>query len=305
MAKRKIRSNFKKSTLKVLNLGTSRLEAKLDSRVDDLARYIEIKVDVLDRKLVQINNIVTSSHDELPFLTKELYKLRVKPEYEEAFVEQPLISVRIATYNRAELLIERAISSVLKQTYQNFEIVVVGDHCIDNTEEKLEKLKDKRIRFYNLPSRTVYPEDRTKKWMVIGALSMNEAANLAKGEWIAPLDDDDEFSADHLEKLLALAQKTRSELVYGATTMHNLTTGKTKRFFAFPPEKGEFTFIGAMYMKALDELFKYDFHSWVVDEIADWNLIRRMMESGVRISAIEDSVGDIYLIPTGHQKKDY
>lgn len=305
MVKRRVKSYFRKTTRRALSVGASLLEAKIDSRIDDLARFVEVKIDGLDRKLDRINNIAAANRDELLYSTRELYKLRTTSDYERAFDKEPLISVRIATYNRADLLIERAVTSVLKQTYQNFEIVIVGDHCTDDTEEKLKKLNNKKIRFYNLPNRTAYPEDRTKKWMVVGALPMNEAANMARGKWIAPLDDDDKFSADHLEKLLKHAQKTKSELVYGAMTTHDLTTGKTKRYFAFPPEKGEFTFIGAMYMKALDELFKYDFHSWVVDEIADWNLIRRMMESGVRISAFEDSLGDIYLIPATHQKKDY
>lgn len=281
------------------------LEAKIDSRINDLADYIEKKVDVLDRKLDRVDAIVTSSHDELPYLTRELYKLRSSSSYGEAFSTNPLISVRIATYNRADQLIKRAIASVLKQTYQNFEIVIVGDHCTDDTEKRIQKLKDRRIRFYNLPNHTVYPDDVTRKWMVIGGPPMNMAAGTAKGQWIAPLDDDDEFSADHLEKLLKHAQATHCELVYGATVMKDLTTGKEKRIWAFPPQKGEFTFVGAMYMRELDSLFKYDSHSWTVDEVSDWNLCRRMMESGVKISAIKDVIGTIHMIPAGHKKKDY
>lgn len=281
------------------------LEAKIDARINDIASYVEQKVGGLDRKLDRVNDIVTSNHDSLPFLTRELYKIRNSSLYGKAFVGHPLISIRIATYNRADELINRAIASVLEQTYQNFEIVVVGDHCTDDTEEKLKKLKDKRIRFYNLPNRTVYPEDRTRKWMVIGTLPMNMAASMAKGQWIAPLDDDDEFLPDHLEKLLKHAKETQCELVYGATRMKDITTGKEKVFWAFPPEKGEFTFIGAMYMKELDKIFKNDFHAWVVDEVNDWNLVRRMMQSGVKISAIEDEISKVYLIPAGHKKKDY
>jgi glycosyltransferase involved in cell wall biosynthesis len=304
MAKR-VKRYVKRKANGLLAESVQEIETKVDLRIDDLARYVEQKLDGLDRKIDRISEVVTSVHDDSAFLARELYKLRARPDYESAFQGKPLISVRIATYNRADLLIERAISSVLKQTYQNFEIVVVGDHCTDDTEEKLKKIGDKRIKFYNLPNRTVYPEERTKKWMVIGAPAMNQAAAMAKGKWIAPLDDDDEFSSDHLEKLLAHAQKTKSELTYGSTNVHFLDSKKKRHFFAFPPEKGQFTFIGAIYMKLLDDIFKYDFHSWAVDEVADWNLIRRMMESGVRISAIEDVVGDIYLIPTGHKTKDY
>lgn len=307
--RKKVKSYVKKGAQLLLDESAKKaaqqMEAKIDQRIDDLASYIEKKVDMLDRKLDRVDAIVTSSHDELPYLTRELYRLRSSSSYREAFSTNPLISVRIATYNRADQLINRAIASVLKQNYQNFEIVIVGDHCTDDTEKRIQKLNDRRIRFYNLPNRTVYPDDITRKWMVIGALPMNMAAGMTKGQWIAPLDDDDEFSADHLEKLLKHAQATHCELVYGATTMKELTSGKEKRIWAFPPEKGEFTFVGAMYMRELDSVFKYDSHSWTVDEVGDWNLCRRMMQSGVKISAIKDVIGTIHMIPAGHKRKDY
>ena len=51
--------------------------------------------------------------------------------------EQPLVSVCVATYNRARLLIERSVPSVLQQTYKNFELIIVGDGCDDETAELL------------------------------------------------------------------------------------------------------------------------------------------------------------------------
>ena len=65
--------------------------------------------------------------------------------------KNPLVSVRIPTYNRGELLIKRTIPSVLNQTYQNFEIIIIGDHCTDNTETLVKNIHDERIKFYNLP----------------------------------------------------------------------------------------------------------------------------------------------------------
>lgn len=60
-----------------------------------------------------------------------------------------------STYNRGKILTERTIPSVLKQTYQNFEIIIVGDNCTDNTEELLNDFNDDRIKFYNLLKREV------------------------------------------------------------------------------------------------------------------------------------------------------
>ena len=52
---------------------------------------------------------------------------------------EPLISVIIPTYNRALILTERTIPSVLRQSYQNFELLIIGDHCTDNTEDSLKR----------------------------------------------------------------------------------------------------------------------------------------------------------------------
>lgn len=66
---------------------------------------------------------------------------------------EPLISVIIPTYNRSKLLTERAIPSVLAQSYKNFELIVVGDHCTDDTEQCFKKIDDSRVKFVNLPIR--------------------------------------------------------------------------------------------------------------------------------------------------------
>jgi cellulose synthase/poly-beta-1,6-N-acetylglucosamine synthase-like glycosyltransferase len=76
-----------------------------------------------------------------------------------AKIKEPLVSVLIPTYNRRKLLTERSLPSVLKQTYQNLEIIIIGDHCTDDTWEKMEEFNDKRIKFYNLPERREYPDD--------------------------------------------------------------------------------------------------------------------------------------------------
>ena len=61
----------------------------------------------------------------------------------------PLVSIIIATYNRSNIL-KYTISTVLKQNYQHFEILVIGDHCTDDTESVINSFDDKRISFYNL-----------------------------------------------------------------------------------------------------------------------------------------------------------
>lgn len=100
----------------------------------------------------------------------------------------PLVTVVIATHNRAKLL-ERAVNSILQQTCQTFEIIIVNDASIDNTQEVIGKLveSDSRIKAIH-STQNVGP----------GA-ARNMGIKQAKGEFIAVLDDDDIANLDRLE----------------------------------------------------------------------------------------------------------
>lgn len=129
--------------------------------------------------------------------------------------ERPLVSVTVATYNRARLLTKRCIPSVLNQTYEGLELIVVGDGCFDETEEAVAKIQDPRLRFVNLPQRGSYPaDDPARKWMVAGTSALNEGLSMARGDYITHLDDDDEYLPDRLEKLVGLAVEKGCDLVW-------------------------------------------------------------------------------------------
>jgi len=205
----------------------------------------------------------------------------------------PLISVPIPTWNRAKVLTERAIPSVLRQTYQNFEIIVVGDKCTDNTEELLKKFKDERIKFYNLPKRGKYPMNPYDRWLVAGAEPANKGIELCSGEWIARLDDDDEFSEDHLEVLLNYALENNYEMVYGIVRMER-EPQKWINLGSYPLKCGKISTLSVLYRSKLN-FFKYDINAWKYLEPSDWNMWRRMKEAGVRIGFINKIVGKHYL----------
>lgn len=252
-------------------------------------KLLEVEAKI-DQNLV----IAKKNYDNIPFLRQRLLGVRRSREYEAVYKQQePLITVRIATYNRHEELIERAVKSVLNQTYKNWELIVVGDHCTDSTEEEIKKLNNPKIKFYNLPYRSVYPENNERRWMVAGSPGMNKGAELAKGDWIAPLDDDDEFSSDHLEKLVSLALKDRLEVAYGKLVRIDEKTKQKMEIWSYPPEYGSISSQSMLYMKLID-FFEWDTASWVVEEPGDWNLLRRMLEAGVKFGTIEDVVGTIY-----------
>lgn len=89
--------------------------------------------------------------------------------------EKPTVSVIIPTYNRAPLL-GRAVQSVLNQTYQDFEVIVVDDASLDNTEEVVRHFADPRIHYLR------HEENRGT------AASRNTAIKIDRGEYVAFLD---------------------------------------------------------------------------------------------------------------------
>lgn len=100
------------------------------------------------------------------------------------FMNSPLISVIIPTYNRAAF-IKDAIESVLNQTYKNYEIIVVDDGSIDNTKEIVSSIAGS-IRY-------IYKSNSGP------SASRNRGIREARGEYIAFLDSDDLWDPEKLE----------------------------------------------------------------------------------------------------------
>lgn len=118
----------------------------------------------------------------------------------------PSVSVIIPAYNRANV-IERAVQSVLNQTYQDYEIIIVDDASTDDTLEKLKKFKDKRIvKIRNKKNRGP-------------AGSRNVGIREARGEYIAFLDSDDEWLPQKIEKQAQALEMASSDVgvVYTGT----------------------------------------------------------------------------------------
>jgi glycosyltransferase involved in cell wall biosynthesis len=216
--------------------------------------------------------------------------------------KNPLVSVLVPTYNRGNILVERTIPSILKQTHTNFEIIIVGDHCTDETEKLIKKINDKRIKFYNLEERGKYPKKLRDKWFVAGVTPANRAIELSSGDWIAPLDDDDEFSDDHIETLLEYALVNDYEMVYGKVEVE-FKPNKWNYLGSYPPKQGTISRMSAIYHSNL-KFFKYDINSWKYGEPADWNMCRRMKEAGVKIGFINEIVGKHYMERSQHVKKN-
>jgi hypothetical protein len=283
-------------TLAAIDAAVAERRGELATLTQQLAA-LEESMDDTKQLLTRVREISSATLDGIPELSRLLHATRTSEAYERAFTEpEPLVTVRIATYNRSGLLLDRAVASVLRQTYQNFEIIVVGDGCTDDTGERIEGLNDSRVKFVNLPYRYPYPEDVAKRWLVAGSPGMNVGSRLAAGSWIAPLDDDDEFEPDHIEVLLSKALAHRYELVYGRILQVRPVPSESYLHGTYPPELAEFGFQGAMYLTAL-RFFEFNTKSWMLDEPLDWNLCRRMLEAGARIGWCDRVVTRYY--PSG------
>lgn len=98
-----------------------------------------------------------------------------------------LVSVVLPTYNRGEML-KNTISSIVSQTYTNWELIIVDDASNDNTEEIVNDFNDSRIHY-------------TRNQKNFGAnYSRNRGAALATGEYLAFIDSDNEWSPEKLER---------------------------------------------------------------------------------------------------------
>lgn len=201
---------------------------------------------------------------------------------------QPLVSVVIPTWNRARLLTERTLPSLVGQTYPNWEAVVVGDACTDDTAERIAALREPRIRFENLRRRGDYPEEPFHRWLVAGSVPANRALDLARGRWLGYLDDDDVLVPDHLERLVRFAAESGAEFVYGAGEFQR-SPEEWLRIGKLPPDPGNVMHSSVLYRSYL-RFLKYDLEAWRSRAAVDAHLWGRMYRLGVRFAFLDEVV---------------
>jgi glycosyltransferase involved in cell wall biosynthesis len=114
----------------------------------------------------------------------------------------PLVTVIIPTYNWSRVL-PYSIGSVLRQTFSDFEVLVVGDGCTDDSESVVKAVNDERVSWINLPVNTGHQSGPN-----------NEGLRQARGELIAYLGHDDLWLPHHLSCMIA-ALEAGADVAFG------------------------------------------------------------------------------------------
>jgi glycosyltransferase involved in cell wall biosynthesis len=127
---------------------------------------------------------------------------------------KPMFSIIIPTYNRAERL-KIALESILKQTFQNFEVLVCDDGSTDHTKDVVQLFINKLDLTYIWEENWGGP-----------ARPRNNGIKKAKGEWVCFLDSDDWWYSNKLEKLNEhISSHTEADFVCHELIMNNVLTG--------------------------------------------------------------------------------
>jgi hypothetical protein len=127
---------------------------------------------------------------------------------------RPLVSVVMATYNRSNI-IGYSIRSLLASTLQDWELIVVGDACTDDTEAVVAAFSDPRIRFVNL-ERNCGEQSGPN----------NAGVALARGRYLAFLNHDDLWLPGHLAALLGAIEADRADLAFSIGMLVVQTTAR-------------------------------------------------------------------------------
>lgn len=177
--------------------------------------------------------------------------------------DNPTVSVIIPTYNRSQTL-RHSIQSVRNSQFGDWELIVVGDACTDDTAECVASFDDPRMRFVNLPDRCGDQSGPN-----------NHGLTLARGRYVAFLNHDDFYMPDHLAKCVAELETGRADLVWVPCAVAHAKAG------SLPGVPLSFTLQGVPHDFAYDPLAMYFASSWMFrrelkDRVGPWRSPKEM-----------------------------
>lgn len=203
-------------------------------------------------------------------------------------MQKPVFTVIIATYNRKNIL-PRAIQSVLNQTFRDFELLVIDNGSTDGTSETVRNIKDSRLFYIRNPE----PTDSCDA-------PRNLGIKMAKGYFIAFLDDDDIWYPERLKKVKK-AFDANPDVSAVCHNEHKKVNGRIGGILRYGPWK-ENMYERLLYegncistcgttikRDLLRELNGFDLKFY---RAADYGLWLRMAERNAKIHFIEEPLGE-------------
>ncbi len=198
-----------------------------------------------------------------------------------------MISVIIPAYNR-ETTIERAMRSVLEQTYQDLELIVVDDCSTDSTADVIKAIVDSRVRYIR------------HNFNQGACAARNTGIENANGEFIAFQDSDDSWRTDKLEKQMSLMQSLDADICFCRMDRHNYMADQLE---FYPDLETGVVEYGQLIMQSLAstqtilakknifDQFKFDPS---VKRMQDYDWIIRAGEKN-KVVFVKDAIVDTYL----------
>lgn len=122
--------------------------------------------------------------------------------------KKPYFSIILPTYNQSEFL-KNSINSILKQTYNNWELIIIDNKSTDDTLSVIKKYKDERINILSINNCGILAKSR------------NFGIKKAQSEWICFIDSDDIWYPKKLEITKKFITKTKAELFYHDLVFEN------------------------------------------------------------------------------------
>jgi len=209
-------------------------------------------------------------------------------------MDKPLVSIVTITRNRGNLL-KRCITSVLAQTYNNIEHIVVDGASDDNTDEIVQGFNDKRLKYIKLDSNWPIKE------------TIDYGISLCKGKYLTFLDSDDEYLPQKIEKQVELFETLSEDygLVYCWMTYYDSAQNNKEEYVHKPQLRGCVSdeVIGEPIISGTPTLmfrtaFFRQFEGWKsCDEIgisSDWEMCARACQL-TKVDYVPESLVKVYV----------
>lgn len=180
-------------------------------------------------------------------------------------MDKGLVSIVLPVYN-GERFLSESIDSIIAQTYQNWELIIIDDCSSDNSPEiaKNYAKKDTRIMYYRNEQNLKLPR------------SLNRGFSLSKGEYLTWTSDDNMYLPDALYKMVNAMKKEQAEFVFATCHVIN-EKGEIVEEWGAPDDyqtaimKGDF--VGACFLytrNVYDTIGEYDVNKFLVEDYDYW-----------------------------------